>query len=75
MQRVASYKERDRIMDDTFGAILMLCILVAAGILLGVTIDHALTDNSWRDQIASHGCARYYLDKNNDRQWDWIQKQ
>jgi hypothetical protein len=30
------------------------------------------TNDSWRDQIAKHGCAHYYLDDNSQRQWDWI---
>lgn len=29
------------------------------------------TNRSWRDQIADHGCAEYYLDDNHDRQWRW----
>lgn len=26
------------------------------------------TDNSWRDQIAAHVAAEYYLDQQNNRQ-------
>lgn len=28
-------------------------------------------DDSWRHQIADHGCAEFYLDQNNERQWNW----
>jgi hypothetical protein len=29
-------------------------------------------DDSWRHQIADHGCAEFYLDQNKDRQWHWL---
>jgi hypothetical protein len=31
------------------------------------------TDISWRSQIVDHGCAHFYLDAHNERQWDWVE--
>lgn len=30
-----------------------------------------MMNDSWRQQIADHGCAEFYLDQNHDRQWKW----
>ena len=31
----------------------------------------SMADDSWRHQIADHGCAEFYLDQNHERQWNW----
>jgi hypothetical protein len=56
-------------MDDGFlpgTAFGIMTMLVVGGFVI------ASVNDSWRDQIATHGCAHYYLDTNSQRQWDWI---
>lgn len=50
-----------------------LCGLVvgigAAWIVFG--IRSTCQDIWWRDELARRGVAHYYLDENNQRQWNW----
>ncbi len=58
-------------MSDPFETLLKLLILIA--IAVGVTgiITQCQVDESWRQQIVSHGFGHYYLDSNGHSKWDW----
>lgn len=57
--------------ETRFDAILWVVSLSAGAFMVGVGTGNILSDNSWRDQVSAHGCAKYYLDSNNQRQWNW----
>jgi len=51
-------------------------VICAAGLMsLFWFMTQEVTNNSWRQQIADHGCAEFYLDQNHDRQWRWKDNQ
>ncbi len=51
----------------TFVIIAVILIFV----VMGLAAFNGGIDNSWREQIVQHGCAEYYLDGKNERQWRW----
>jgi hypothetical protein len=38
---------------------------------VATAVQKEKTDNWWRDEMVRRGHATYYLDGNNDRQWNW----
>jgi hypothetical protein len=54
-------------MNDFFPAAI---IAITIGFFAGLIV-HFTDDASWRQQIAAHGCAEFYLDGNHNVQWKW----
>jgi hypothetical protein len=54
--------------DDGFGPGVVMGILATA-LLFSFIIKE--TNDAWREQIVAHGCAGFWIDANNQRQWDW----
>ena len=54
-------------MDDFWGGIMFASII---WVLIFIAVTNG-KDDSWREQIVSHGAATYYLDQNHERQWNW----
>ncbi len=51
--------------------VIVITLVLVMSLILGLAMFNGGIDNSWRDQIVQHGCAEYYLDGKNDRQWRW----
>jgi len=56
-------------------AISIAVAVAAMAIVATKSITHACVDNYWRDAAVKHGAAHYYLDQNNQRQWNWKEQQ
>lgn len=61
--------------NDDFAALFVVIFLFGCGALAGYAMTKSSTDNWWRDELARRGHAHYYLDGNNQRQWNWKEKQ
>lgn len=57
--------------DDGEGCLLviMACILC---ILFGGTISDGCSRKQFEDEAVKLGHAHYYLDENNNKQWEWL---
>lgn len=51
--------------------LVLVGVVVLGAVLLTMAWTHDTTDNSWREQIANHGHAEFYLDEKHERQWRW----
>lgn len=54
--------------DDGFWPGVILASIIWVSVLAWL---HKEIDQSWKEQIAVHGCGGFYLDENSVRQWDW----
>lgn len=43
---------------------LSICLIIGSAIIAGI-------NESWEDDVVTHGCGEYYLDQNHYRQWRW----
>lgn len=47
--------------------------LVVAVVVLGVGLTWVNRDAVWESRAVDAGHARYYLDEDNVRQWEWLE--
>lgn len=50
-----------------------VCIVIFFALTIGVPCGatKVIVDDWWRDELNRRGHAYYYLDENNQRQWNW----
>lgn len=51
--------------------VIMFLLWGAVCIYASAAFQRQATDNWWQDELARRGHAHYYLDANNERQWNW----
>lgn len=51
--------------------VVIICILAFVVGIVSTGIQQSTTDDWWRDELVRRGYAHYYLDANNQRQWNW----
>lgn len=62
--------------DAVFFLALSFLIMGVAAITIATLAIHQDSVNGWwRDELARRGHAHYYLDQNNERQWNWKEQQ